>query len=102
MKSLIKDYDYVVIDEFSDNSFFEGAYAATKNVLKYRHLDENHIAEILNTIRSKDTQNAVIVVTEGIFPLDSASPNLVNIQRIAKENNAYLAVGCGHDFGVVG
>lgn len=43
VKSLIKDYDYVIIDEFAENAFFEGAYAATKNVYKSRHLDEKHI-----------------------------------------------------------
>lgn len=41
-------------------------------------------------------------VTEAIFPLDSASPNLVNIQRIAKENQAFVAIGMGHDYGVIG
>jgi glycine C-acetyltransferase len=102
MKSLIKDYDHIIIDEFADNSFFEGAYAATKNVTRSRHLDEAHIEQILGEIRAKDKENGIFVVTEAIFPMDSSSPNLVNIQRMAKQHNAFVAIGCGHDFGVVG
>jgi glycine C-acetyltransferase len=102
IKALIKDYDHVIIDEFADNSLLEGALAATKNVHRNRHLDEAQVAALLKQIRDKDTENAIFVVTEGIFPLDSASPNLVNLQRVAKQHQAFLAVGCGHDFGVVG
>lgn len=55
VKSLIKEYDHVIIDEFADNSLFEGTYAATKNVHKNRHIDQQHIAQLLQDIRSKDT-----------------------------------------------
>lgn len=102
VKSLIKDYDHVIIDEYAEKAFFDGAYAATKNVHKSRHLDEKHIEELLKSIRAKDKENGIMVVTEAIFPLDSATPNLVNLQRIAKENQAFLTVGIGHDFGVIG
>jgi glycine C-acetyltransferase/8-amino-7-oxononanoate synthase len=63
MKSIVKDHDYVILDEFCENSFFEGAYATTKNVFIYRHLDEKHIEEIIADIRSKDTENGIMVVT---------------------------------------
>lgn len=69
---------------------------------KNRHLDEKHIEELIKSIRAKDTENGIMVVTEAIFPLDSATPNLVNIQRIAKENQAFVAIGMGHDYGVIG
>jgi|GWRWMinimDraft_5_1066013.scaffolds.fasta_scaffold40929_1 glycine C-acetyltransferase len=62
-KCLVKDYDYVIIDEFVENSLFEGAYAATKNVHKSRHLDEQHIEELLKSIRSKDQENGILVIT---------------------------------------
>ncbi len=62
-KSLIKDYDHVIIDEFAENPLFEGANAATKNVHVNRHLDEKHIEELLTTIRSKDKDNAILVIT---------------------------------------
>jgi len=56
----------------------------------------------LENIRSKDTTNAIMVITEGLFSLDSASPNLSNMQKLAKKHNAFLVIGCAHDFGVIG
>jgi glycine C-acetyltransferase len=102
IKGLVKDYDHIVIDEFADNSFFEGSRAATRNVHKFRHLDEGHMTEIVKAIRAKDTDNSILVVTEGIFPMDSSSPNLVSYQKTTADNKAYLLVGCGHDLGVIG
>lgn len=43
-----------------------------------------------------------MIITESIFPLDSASPNIVNLQKIAKNYQAYIALGIGYDFGIVG
>jgi glycine C-acetyltransferase len=43
-----------------------------------------------------------MVVTEGLFSMDSDSPNLVEYQRIAKKYNAYLLIDCAHDFGCMG
>ncbi|MFM7850325.1 MAG: hypothetical protein ACKO96_00030 [Flammeovirgaceae bacterium] len=39
IKGVIREYDHVIIDEFADNSLIEGAYAATKNTHKFKHLD---------------------------------------------------------------
>jgi 7-keto-8-aminopelargonate synthetase-like enzyme len=60
------------------------------------------MAEIVKGIRVKDTENAILVVTEGLFALDSSSPNIVSYQKITADNKAYLLVGCGHDFGIFG
>lgn len=80
----------------------EGAYAATKNVVKFRHLDQAHMAEIIKDIKSKDSEKALMVITESIFPADSSSPDLVAYQKIAKENKSFLVIGCAHDFGIIG
>jgi 7-keto-8-aminopelargonate synthetase-like enzyme len=56
----------------------------------------------LANIRSKDTANAIMVITEALFPLDSSSPNLSSIQKLAKKHNAFLVIGCAHDFGILG
>jgi len=47
----------------ADNSFFEGARAATKSIHKFRHLDEAHMNEIVRGIRAKDSENGLLVIT---------------------------------------
>lgn len=58
--------------------------------------------KMLKEVRAKDPNNAILVVTEGLFSMDSDSPDLKAYQRICKLNNAYLLIDCAHDFGHIG
>lgn len=40
--------------------------------------------KLVKEVRSKDPDNAILVVTEGLFSMDSDSPDLVAYQRICK------------------
>lgn len=50
----------------------------------------------------KDTENAILVITEGLFSMDSDTADLVETQRICKKYNAFLLLDCAHDFGCMG
>jgi glycine C-acetyltransferase len=39
IKGLVRDYDFVIMDQLSHNCLQEGANAATKNVIKFPHLN---------------------------------------------------------------
>jgi 7-keto-8-aminopelargonate synthetase-like enzyme len=43
-----------------------------------------------------------MLITDSLFNVDSTSPNIVNYQKIAAENQAYLLLNVGHDLGVLG
>ena len=43
-----------------------------------------------------------MVITDSLFNHDSEAPNLVKYQQIAAENQAYLLINTGHDFGIFG
>ncbi len=60
------------------------------------------MTKTLKEVRAKDPDNAILVVTEGLFSMDSDSPDLVAYQKICKEHNAYLLIDCAHDFGHIG
>jgi glycine C-acetyltransferase len=76
--------------------------AATKNVTKFSHLDQNAMEKMLKQTRQKDQQNAIMVVTEGLFSMDADSPDLVAYQKICKKYDAYLLVDSAHDLGHIG
>lgn len=57
---------------------------------------------MLKEVREKDPNNAILVVTEGLFSMDSDSPDLKAYQQICKQHNAYLLIDCAHDFGHIG
>jgi glycine C-acetyltransferase len=80
----------------------EGASAATRNNYLFRHLDVEHCRDWLRTIRAKDTQNGILVVTEGLFSMNSDTPDLRAMQELCREYEATLVVDVAHDLGCLG
>src|ERR1700745_3030423 len=80
----------------------EGANAATNNIHLFRHLDNDYCRDILAKIRSKDKDNGILVVTEGLFSMDSDTPKLLELQALCHEYNAILVVDVAHDLGCLG
>jgi 7-keto-8-aminopelargonate synthetase-like enzyme len=102
VKGLVRSADHVVMDMLSHSCLQEGASAATNNIHLFRHLDTEYCREILAKIRAKDKENGILVITEGLFSMDSDTPDLVNLQVLCHEFNATLVVDVAHDLGCLG
>ena len=102
IRGLMRAQDHVVIDVLAHNCLQEGANAATRNVHLYRHLDVEHARKQLQRIRDKDSSNAILLVTEGIFSMDADSPDINALQTLAHEFGAMLLVDVAHDLGCSG
>ena len=90
------------MDQLSHNCLQEGAYAATKNVIKFPHLKQEAMIETIRKTREKDPKKGILVVTEGLFSMDADTPDLVECQKVCKQYGAYLLMDCAHDFGCMG
>lgn len=101
-KGLVRPNDYVVLDALAHNCLMEGASAATRNVSLFRHLDHGHLRQLLARIRARDTYNAILVITEGLFSMDTDVPDLAATQAICREHVATLVVDVAHDLGALG
>ncbi|MGA2290929.1 MAG: aminotransferase class I/II-fold pyridoxal phosphate-dependent enzyme [Bradyrhizobium sp.] len=102
IKGLVRSADHVVMDMLSHSCLQEGANAATSNVHLFRHLDNEYCRNILTKIRAKDNENGILVVTEGLFSMDSDTPDLAALQALCHEFNATLVVDVAHDLGNLG
>jgi glycine C-acetyltransferase len=102
IKGLVRPADHVLIDALAHPSLKEGAAAATKNVYLYRHNSVEDCRRWLQTIRGKDAQNGVMVVTESLFSTDSDTPDLAAIQALCEEFSATFLVDAAHDLGALG
>jgi glycine C-acetyltransferase len=100
--ALVHARDYVLVDQLAHASLRQGANAATRNVVLHRHLDTGHVRELLAAIRARDTENAILVVTEGLFSMDADMPDLPLMQHLCREYNATLLVDVAHDLGALG
>ena len=94
--------DHIVIDQFAHASLRQGAAAATGNVTVNRHLDCAHVRDLVAAIRARDSANGIMVVTEGLFSMDSDTPDIATLQAICHDYNATLLVDVAHDLGALG
>ena len=102
LRGLIRSSDHIVLDALAHTCLQEGANAATRNIYMHRHLDVEHCRHWLQKIRAKDTENAIMVVTEGLFSMDSDVPDIEALQNLCREYGATLMVDVAHDLGALG
>jgi glycine C-acetyltransferase len=99
---LVRDADHVVLDQHAHACLMQGARAATRKYTFFRHNDVADCRRKLEKIRAKDTTNAILVVSEGIFSMDSDSPDVLRLQELCHEFNAVLLLDVAHDLGALG
>jgi glycine C-acetyltransferase len=102
VKGLVRPSDHIVMDALSHACLQEGAQAATRNIHLFRHNNLESARDKLAAIRAKDTQNGILVITEGLFSMDSDTPDIVALQALAHEYDAVLVVDVAHDLGCLG
>ena len=86
IKGLVRPTDHVVMDGLAHACLQEGAYSATSNVHLHGHLNTDSVRRHLRRIRAKDTTNGILVVTEGLFSMDSDTPDLKVLQDLCHEH----------------
>ncbi|WP_416969985.1 aminotransferase class I/II-fold pyridoxal phosphate-dependent enzyme [Streptomyces sp. 4F14] len=102
IRALMHKNDHILLDKLSHDSLRQGAAASGATVGFFRHLDNTAVRRHLGKIRATDTANAVLVVTEGVFSMDSDTPDLAELLAICREFGAQLLVDVAHDFGAMG
>lgn len=102
IKGLVRPTDHVVMDGLAHACLQEGANSATTNVHLHGHLNLDSARRRLKRIRANDTENAILVVTESLFSMDSDTPDLRALQELCREYNATLMVDVAHDLGAMG
>lgn len=100
--ALVRPDDHIVMDRLAHASLQTGAAAATRNIKRVEHLSVDALRKALTELRASDTKNGILVITEGLFSMDSDSPDLRAMQAVCREYQATLMVDCAHDFGSLG
>jgi 7-keto-8-aminopelargonate synthetase-like enzyme len=99
---LIRADDYIVIDQLAHACLMQGTRAATEKHFFFRHNDLTSLTKRLRSIRAKDTEHAILVVSEGLFSMDSDFPDIASLQAVCHEFDAVLMVDVAHDLGAMG
>ncbi len=99
---LVRPDDHVVMDRLAHASLQTGVASATRNVTRFEHNNVEALRKALADIRANDSLNGILVITEGLFSMDSDSPDLRATQAVCREYQATLLVDVAHDFGSLG
>jgi glycine C-acetyltransferase len=102
IKGLVRSTDHVVMDALAHTCLQEGAAAATRNIYLFRHNRLEECRKWLEKIRATDAENGIMVVTEGLFSMDSDTPDIAGLQALCDEFTATLVVDVAHDLGNLG
>jgi 7-keto-8-aminopelargonate synthetase-like enzyme len=102
IRGLVRPDDHIVIDGLAHNCLHDGANAATRNIHLHGHLNLDSVRRHLNRIRTRDKENGILVVTEGLFSMDSDTPDIAAMQELCNTFGATLMVDVAHDFGNIG
>ena len=92
--------DLIVADKLVHASIIDGLRLSEAEMLRYRHLDYEHLREIL--FNHREEYENVFIVTESIFSMDGDVADLQELCDLKREYDTFLYVDEAHAFGVCG
>lgn len=98
LAALMQADDRIVADKLSHASLLEAAAHSPAQLRRFRHNQPTSLADLL----MKPCGGQQLVVTEGVFSMDGDSAPLAALQRLSRENDAWLMVDDAHGIGVQG
>jgi glycine C-acetyltransferase len=100
--AFVRPRDHVVMDYLCHACLQQGAASATPQIHHFIHNDAEDLTARLQSIRAKDARNGIMVITEGVFAMESDAPDLAAFQEACGNYGATLLVDVAHDLGAMG
>jgi 7-keto-8-aminopelargonate synthetase-like enzyme len=100
--AFVRPRDFIVMDYLCHACLQQGAAAATPQINHFIHNDAGNLRDRLKSIRAKDARNGIMVITEGLFAMESDTPDLAAMQAACREFGATLLVDVANDLGALG
>jgi len=100
ISSLVGSDDIIYSDELNHASIIDGARLSRASVRIYKHLDLNHLKELLEA--DKDKKCKKLIVTDSVFSMDGDLVSLPELVELAERYGCMLMVDEAHATGVLG
>jgi glycine C-acetyltransferase len=101
VSTLMQEGDLIVSDELNHASIIDGCRLSKAGRAIYRHLDYDHLREVLKGARAKGS-GKILVVADGVFSMDGDISDLRAIHALCREHDAIPMVDDAHGTGVLG
>ena len=100
ISALVGSDDIIYSDELNHASIIDGARLSRSTVRIYRHLDMNHLHELLEA--DKDKKCKKLIVTDTVFSMDGDLVSLPELVEISERYGCMLMIDEAHATGVLG
>lgn len=94
--------DYIVLDKLAHACLVDASRLSDATLRVFPHNDLGKLERLLVSIRSKDSQAGILIVTESVFSMDGDLCPLAEIVTLAEAHGAMTLLDEAHGFGVLG
>jgi 8-amino-7-oxononanoate synthase len=99
MIDCLSDKDTVIVfDKLNHASMYHGAFASQARLLRYNHLDYDHLESILKSVGSEN----ILIASETIFGMDGDVADISVLANLAYKFGALLYLDEAHATGLYG
>lgn len=100
ISALVGSDDIIYSDELNHASIIDGARLSRATVRIYKHLDLNHLQELLEADKHKKCKK--LIITDSVFSMDGDLISLPEFVEISERYECILMVDEAHATGVLG
>lgn len=97
---MVGEGDAIISDELNHASIIDGCRLTRAEVIRYRHVDMDHLEEQLRAAQGK--YRRLLVITDGVFSMDGDIAPLPQVVDLAERYGAMTYVDDAHSSGVLG
>lgn len=100
VSSLVNRDDVIFSDKLNHASIIDGMKLSGTDFYRYRHLDYNHLEEMLQ--KHRNNYKKAIIISESVFSMDGDIADIKKLVELKKKYNAILMIDEAHAFGIFG
>ena len=100
ISTLCNKGDVVFSDKLNHASIIDGMKLSEGDFIRYKHLDYEHLEEILKTKRNN--YNRALIVSESVFSMDGDIADIERLVELKNKYNCLLMIDEAHAFCAVG
>lgn len=90
----------IITDRLNHASIYEGIINSRAEIVRYRHLDMEHLEELLK--KYSDKYDDILVAAETVYSMDGDVSDIKKIVQLKRKYNFSILIDEAHSYGVYG